>query len=613
MASLDASLLCIPDACTNVSRERTHRDRRDGWRVLSCDMKYSHWVLCTGFVVAILVPAGCGSSSNGDGGADADAAGDGRIAHCVVDLDCTDTLFCNGAERCTPGARNADSRGCVPASPASPCTTSQTCDEALQRCVTSCPGTPDADHDGHRAIACGGDDCDDNDANRFPGNIEVCPWDAVNNRRTDPTHDEDCNPDTLSNPATLDGDADHDTYVDIACCNPGRTGAMSCGTDCADTSPIMGVPATFMTTVAPASIHPTQVELCNGIDDNCNGSIDEGLGSMSFYPDCDGDGFGDAHGTVLTACSGVGVPRCSGNPAVSSNSDCDDTNASVHASAGEVCNGIDDNCNGMIDEGLPTGLYYRDCDGDGFGDLMDAGTPACAAGIAPACMMHPALGSRTDCDDTRASVHPLAVEVCNGLDDNCDSNIDRGCPASISLGATYAATLLGATGGTTVSQHCNAGFVVDGFQFHSAAGRIDGVFLTCGPAVSSHTGTPYAYSLTTGPGDLTITPMAGTAVSGYTVEQCPAGAVATGFEINEFAAGTFGSPGMQCYAHDIPGSPGSFNIARGAYTLMPFTIGTSSVCTGVNDLMVGASFWWDSTSIHGVQPLCAPATVVLRP
>lgn len=81
-------------------------------------------------------------------------------------------------------------------------------------------GGPDQDGDGHDSVAFGGDDCDDNDVNRFPGNTEVC--DAEH-------HDEDCDPATFGV-----RDADRDGYPDAGCCNRSRERHYTCGTDCDD-------------------------------------------------------------------------------------------------------------------------------------------------------------------------------------------------------------------------------------------------------------------------------------------------------------------------------------------------------------------------------------------
>jgi hypothetical protein len=75
--------------------------------------------------------------------------------------------------------------------------------------VNNCK-TPDGDGDGHRAIACGGDDCNDNDSSRYPGNTEVCDANG---------HDEDCDPTTFANAQTADGDRDFDGYQSVHCYN----------------------------------------------------------------------------------------------------------------------------------------------------------------------------------------------------------------------------------------------------------------------------------------------------------------------------------------------------------------------------------------------------------
>jgi hypothetical protein len=96
------------------------------------------------------------------------------------------------------------------------------------------------DGDGHNATACGGDDCNDMDVHQFPGNSEVCAFSVASMMRVHPTYDEDCDPTTISNAGTHDGDFDGDGYIDAVCCN-----GTNCGTDCADTAPVTAVPASL--------------------------------------------------------------------------------------------------------------------------------------------------------------------------------------------------------------------------------------------------------------------------------------------------------------------------------------------------------------------------------
>jgi hypothetical protein len=128
---------------------------------------------------------------------------------CRRHSDCDDGVWCNGEERCERNAEDADDRGCVPArAVACPDTANSRCDEANDRCLTGCDLRPDEDGDGHDSIACGGDDCDDDDPDRFPGNPEDCDEQG---------HDEDCDPATVG-----DQDADGDGFVDKRCWNDHR-------------------------------------------------------------------------------------------------------------------------------------------------------------------------------------------------------------------------------------------------------------------------------------------------------------------------------------------------------------------------------------------------------
>jgi hypothetical protein len=139
-----------------------------------------------------------------------------RQLFCYLDSDCDDTLWCNGIERCNPNDPEADRRGCVGKPP---CEQGVRCNETEEMCEPTCSQTPDRDMDGYASIECGGADCDD-DPRRYPGNVELC----------DPENlDEDCNPFTFG-----DRDADSDGYVDHQCCNTSDDGTLRCGNDCND-------------------------------------------------------------------------------------------------------------------------------------------------------------------------------------------------------------------------------------------------------------------------------------------------------------------------------------------------------------------------------------------
>lgn len=191
-------------------------------------------------------------------------------------------------------------------------------------------------------------------------------------------------------------DADGDGYGDsnisnsISSCTP-PNGYVTNSDDCDDSN---------------ASINPDAQEICNGIDDDCDGLIDDDdpdvdiTSQSTWYADADGDGFGDANATQL-AC----------NPPtnyVDNADDCDDNDAGIHPDANEVCNGIDDDCDGLIDETDPDisgqPIWYADVDGDGFGDL---------AATQLAC--DPPTGyvdNAGDCDDTDPNIYALD---CNGI------------------------------------------------------------------------------------------------------------------------------------------------------------------------------------------------------
>ncbi|MGC6491702.1 MAG: MopE-related protein [Myxococcota bacterium] len=140
----------------------------------------------------------------------------------------------------------------------------------------------------------------------------------------------------------------------------------------------------------------------------CEGTTD-GLAPV-WYLDIDGDGVGDAS-TGTVACEA---------PAnhVALSGDCDEEDAAVYAGAAEACDGVDNDCDGVVDEDPVDGaVYYLDHDGDGYGAAAFSVT-ACAAPSGH-------VADATDCDDSHATAHPGAVEVCDGVDNDCDDTVDE--------------------------------------------------------------------------------------------------------------------------------------------------------------------------------------------
>jgi hypothetical protein len=157
-----------------------------------------------------------------------------------------------------------------------------------------------------------------------------------------------------------------------------------------------------------ASINTNASDICNGVDDNCSGQIDEGFVFGNYYQDSDSDGYGNIN-IVINSCAQLGY--------VTNSSDCNDNNASININASEICNGLDENCNGQADDGLVFINYYLDLDLDGFGSLNTLEN-AC---VQPIGFVTNAL----DCNDASSYVNPDAIEICNGLDEDCNGENDN--------------------------------------------------------------------------------------------------------------------------------------------------------------------------------------------
>jgi len=305
----------------------------------------------------------------------------------------------------------------------------------------------DQDGDGFDAL----DDCDDNDPNVNPDQVEI-PYDGVDQDCSDFTPDDDLDADGFSiandcddgdfyvnftrdeiayngkdddcDPSTLDDDLDQDGF--------GRD------LDCADQDPTR---------------HPDAEDICDGIDNDCDGQLDNGsVDLQSFYKDADQDGYG-YQGNSIEAC----LPP---EGYVSDPGDCNDSYPEIHPGADEVCDLVDNDCDGTVDgaSAIDRQDWYADDDMDGFGDPT-TGIQACDApsgyvmdnqdcndndgslnpdtiwtidydgdgfgdsGYIDYSCEQPVgyVLDDTDCKDYDANVFPGAPETCDDQDNDCDS------------------------------------------------------------------------------------------------------------------------------------------------------------------------------------------------
>ena len=309
---------------------------------------------------------------------------------------------------------------------------------------TDVPEVEDRDGDGY----VGDDDCDDDDPNVNIGASEQC--DGIDNNcdgTLDPVH-------------YLDGDGDGfgDLNNPVACADSEVTDS----TDCDDADPW---------------INPTAAERCNSLDDDCDDEIDEEVSVTDVYTlDADGDGYGDP------SQSYVGCDPPSGY--VTEDGDCDDSDPAISPGADERCStsGVDDDCDGEVDEGgaVDAKTYYPDADRDTYGD-QDTPTPLCSAPSGY-------TTNNDDCDDADLAVNPDAEEICdNGKDDNCDESAEPcGLSGTTRLSdGTYAAAIWGGAASDALGASLHAGRPGD----HNADGLGDLIIGADG--VTASTGAAY--------------------------------------------------------------------------------------------------------------------------
>ena len=326
----------------------------------------------------------------------------------------------------------------------------------------------DSDGDGFAADV----DCDDGDAAVNPDATEVC--DGIDNNCDDLVDDADPAVD-LSTGSTwfLDGDGDgfgDDATTVDACEAPADH--VAAGGDCDD---------------GDGAVNPDATEVCDDmdVDEDCSGAADsddpgvDPATTTTYFPDSDGDGFGDAESAGTGFCED---PSTADDAWLLENTDCDDGDAAVNPDATEVCDelDVDEDCSGAADNDDPDvdtatqTLFYTDGDGDSYGDEIDPGTLYCDAftGV---------VADNTDCNDGEGSINPGATEVCDELDvdedctgtaDDADAGVDTATQTLF-----YADTDSDGYGSDTDSGtlYCDAsmGLVADNTDCNDDAGDIN--------------------------------------------------------------------------------------------------------------------------------------------
>jgi hypothetical protein len=191
-----------------------------------------------------------------------------------------------------------------------------------------------------------------------------------------------------STPQTYYEDSDGDGFGNknasrLYCAAPVSDAYVLDSTDCDDLKP---------------TVNPTQLESCDGYDNDCDGVIDDGQTPLkTVFSDDDKDSYGDPARPLIVCQTPEGY--------VDNNQDCGPADRNRHPGASELCNGLDDDCDGTPDDGpIESG---RACGDAGFGECS-AGTTAC-------------LGGKLECLSNNVPV----PDVCDSLDNNCNGKVDE--------------------------------------------------------------------------------------------------------------------------------------------------------------------------------------------